>query len=139
MRNVPVPTAFDYVIVQVVPRVDRDERMNAGVVLFSPAAAYLGCTIALDEARLRALAPEVDLGAVTGQLEAIRAVCAGDPAAGPIAGLSASERFHWLSAPRSTVVQPSAPHTGVCDDPAGALERLFRASVTVSAPPARRT
>jgi Protein of unknown function (DUF3037) len=134
---VPGHSAFDYVIVQVVPRVDRDERMNAGVVLFSPAAAYLGCAVALDEARLLALAPEVDLSAVTRQLDAIRAVCAGDPAAGPIAQLSISERFHWLSAPRSTVVQPSAPHTGLCDDPAAALGRLFRASVTVAAPPAR--
>ena len=133
----PTPNAFDYVIVQVVPRVDRDERMNAGVVLFSPAAAYLGCAIALDESRLRALAPDLDLGAVARQLDAIRAVCVGDPAAGPIAGLSPSERFHWLSAPRSTVVQPSAPHTGVCDDPAAALDRLFRASVTVPAPRAR--
>ncbi|HEY5088462.1 MAG TPA: DUF3037 domain-containing protein, partial [Polyangia bacterium] len=104
----PTPNAFDYVIVQVVPRVDRDERMNAGVVLFSPSASYLGCEIALDESRLRALAPEIDLPAVTRQLDAIRALCAGDPAAGPIAQLSVSERFHWLSAPRSTVVQPSA-------------------------------
>ena len=135
----PTPNGFDYVIVQVVPRVDRDERMNAGVVLFSPSAAYLGCQIALDESRLRALAPEIDLPAVTRQLDAIRAVCTGDPAAGPIAQLSVSERFHWLSAPRSTVVQPSASHTGVCDDPAAALERLFRASVTVPAPPAHRT
>lgn len=139
MQNVPAQTAFDYVILQVVPRVDRDERINAGVVLFSPAAAYLGCRIALDESRLRALAPEVDLAAVARQLDGIRAICAGDPAAGPIAGLSASERFHWLSAPRSTVVQPSAPHTGLCEDPPAALERLFRGAVTVSAPPARRT
>ena len=133
----PAPNAFDYVIVQVVPRVDRDERMNAGVVLFSPAASYLGCAIALDESRLRALASDIDVGAVTRQLDAIRAVCAGDPAAGPIAQLSVSERFHWLSAPRSTVVQPSAAHPGICDDPAVALERLFRATVTVPAPRAR--
>jgi hypothetical protein len=131
---VPAPIAFDYVIVQVVPRVDRDERMNAGVVLFSPGAAYLGCAFALDATRLLALAPDVDLAAVTRQLAAIRAVCAGDPAAGPIARLSPSERFHWLSAPRSTVVQPSAPHTGVCTEPAAALDRLFRAAVAMPAP-----
>lgn len=131
----PAPIAFDYVIVQVVPRVDRDERMNAGVVLFSPGAAYLGCAFALDTGRLLALAPDVDLAAVTRQLDAIHAVCAGDPAAGPIARLSPSERFHWLSAPRSTVVQPSAPHTGMCTDPADALDRLFR-SVVVAAPAA---
>lgn len=122
--------AFDYTIVQIVPRVERDERINAGVILFCPAAAFLGCRIALDEGRLRALAPDVDVAAVSAQLEAVRAVCAGDRAAGPIAGLSASERFHWLATPRSTVVQPSPPHAGLCDDPATALDHLFAASVS---------
>ena len=121
--------AFDYALIQVVPRVDRDERINAGVILFCPAAAFLGCRIALDAGRLRALAPDADVAAVNAQLEAVRAVCAGDPGAGPIARLSPSERFHWLSTPRSTVVQPSAPHAGLCDDPAAALDRLFAASV----------
>ena len=121
--------AFDYTIVQVVPRVDRDERINAGVILFCPAAAFLGCRIALDAGRLRALAPDADVAAVNAQLEAVRAVCAGDAGAGPIARLSSSERFHWLATPRSTVVQPSAPHAGLCDDPTAALERLFAASV----------
>ena len=123
------PRAFDYTVLQVVPRVDRDERMNAGVILFCPAAGFLGCRIALDAARLRALAPDVDVDAVNVQLEAVRAVCAGDAAAGPIARLSPSERFHWLSTPRSTVVQPSPPHAGLCDDPAAALDRLFAAAV----------
>lgn len=121
--------AFDYVIVQVVPRVDRDERLNVGVILFSPAAAYLGCRLELNEARLRAFAPDLDVAAVSSHLDAIRAVCAGDAAAGPIARLSASERFHWLSAPRSTVVQPSAAHAGLCDEPAAALDRVFRLAV----------
>ena len=121
--------AFDYVIVQVVPRVDRDERLNAGVVLFCPAAAFLGCRIALDEQRVRALAPDVDLAAVGAQLDAIRAICAGDAAAGPIARLTPSERFHWLATPRSTVVQPSVAHAGLCDDPATALTRLFDSAV----------
>ena len=123
------PLAFDYTIVQVVPRVERDERINAGVILFCPAAAFLGCRIALDERRLRALAPDVDVAAVNAQLDAVRAVCAGDVGAGPIARLSPSERFHWLSTPRSTVVQPTPPHAGLCDDPAAALDRLFAASV----------
>ncbi len=122
--------AFDYTIVQVVPRVDRDERINAGVILFCPAAAFLGCRIALDTAVLRALAPDADVAAITAQLDAVRAVCTGDPAAGPIAQLSPSERFHWLSTPRSTVVQPSPPHAGLCDEPAAALDRLFAASVS---------
>ena len=121
--------AFDYAIVQVVPRVDRDERINAGVILFCPAAAFLGCRIALDQARLRALAPAVDLTAVAAQLDAIRAVCAGDPDAGPIARLSPSERYHWLTTPRSTIVQPSVAHAGLCDDPARALDRLFSSAV----------
>jgi hypothetical protein len=126
---VSAPLAFDYTIVQVVPRVDRDERINAGVILFCPAAAFLGCRIGLDERRLRALAPDVDVAAVNAQLDAIRAICAGDAGAGPIARLSPSERFHWLSTPRSTVVQPSPPHAGLCDDPAAALDRLFTAVV----------
>ena len=123
--------AFDYVIVQVVPRVDRDERLNVGVILFCPAAAYLGCRIALDERRLRALAPDGDLSALAGQLEAIRAVAAGNAAAGPIAALPPSERFHWLSAHRSTIVQPTSPHAGLCDDPAAALEHLFQTAVAL--------
>jgi hypothetical protein len=123
--------AFDYVIVQVVPRVDRDERLNVGVILFSPAAAYLGCRIVLDERRLRALGPDVDLAALAGQLQAIRAVAAGEVTAGPIAALPPSERFHWLSAPRSTIVQPTSPHAGLCDDPAAALEHLFQTVVAV--------
>jgi len=126
---VSAPLAFDYTIIQVVPRVDRDERINAGVILFCPAAAFLGCRIALDAGRLRAIAPDADVAAVNAQLEAVRAVCAGDAGAGPIARLSPSERFHWLSTPRSTVVQPSAPHAGLCDEPAAALDRLFAASV----------
>ena len=121
--------AFDYALIQIVPRVDRDERLNAGVVLFCPAAGFLGGRIALDEARLRALAPAADLRAIAAQLEAVRAVCAGDPEAGPIARLSASERFHWLTAPRSTVVQPSLAHAGLCEDPAVALEGLFASAV----------
>jgi len=123
--------AFDYVIVQVVPRVDRDERLNVGVILFCPTAGYLGCRIALDEGRLRALAPDVDVAALASQLEAIRAVAAGAPTAGPIAELPPSERFHWLSAPRSTIVQPTAPHAGLSDDPAAALEHLFQTAVAV--------
>lgn len=121
--------AFDYAFVQLVPRVERDERINAGVILFCPTAGFLGCRIALDEGRVRALAPQVDLGAIAAQLDAINAVCVGEPGAGPIARLSASERFHWLTAPRSTVVQPSVAHVGLCEDPAAALDHLFLAAV----------
>ena len=118
-------------IVRVVPRVDRDERLNVGVILFCPAAAFLGCRIALDADRLRALAPGADVAAIARQLEAVRAVAAGEAGAGPIAALSPSERFHWLSAPRSTMLQPSDPHAGLCDDPSAALEHLFQTAVLV--------
>jgi hypothetical protein len=129
-----VRRAFDYVIVQVVPRVERDERLNLGAILFCPGAGFLGCLLAGDEieSRLGPLASGLDLPAVHRQLEAIRAVCAGEPSAGPIARLSRSERFHWLSAPRSTVVQPSVAHAGLCEDPALALVRVFEAEVARS-------
>ncbi|HVR61088.1 MAG TPA: DUF3037 domain-containing protein [Polyangia bacterium] len=127
--------AFDYVLVQVVPRVDRDERFNAGVILHCAAAAFLGCRLALDQARARAFAPDLDVAGVARQLDAIRAVCAGDAAAGPVAALSPSERFHWLAAPRSTVVQPSVAHVGVCDDPETALDRIFAATVPRASSP----
>jgi hypothetical protein len=127
--------AFDYVIVQVVPRVERDERVNAGVIVFCPTAGYLGARIVSDraaaEARWRALAPgvELDVEGVWQQLEAIRAIAGGDAGAGPIAALSISERFHWLSAARSTIVQTSVGHAGVCADPAAALDHLFATQV----------
>lgn len=120
-----VRRAFDYLMVQVVPRVDRDERRNVGVILFCPTAAFLGCRFSNSDDRLRLFAPELDLVAVNRQLDAIQAVCVGDPAAGPVARLPISQRFHWLSAPRSTVVQPSAAHVGLCRDPATALDTLF--------------
>ena len=126
----PAAAAFDYAVVRVVPRVDRDELLNAGVILFCAERDYLGCALTLDQARLRALAPDLDAGAalaVARHLDGIRAICAGDPSAGPIAALSASERFHWLTAPRSTMVQTSPIHAGRCDDPPAALERLFHA------------
>ena len=131
------PRPFDYVIVQAVPRVDRDERLNLGVILFCPTAAFLGCRLARNDARLWAIDRTLDAAAVARQMGAIEAVCLGASDAGPIARLSASERFHWLSAPRSTVVQPSAAHVGLCVDPESALEALFNAAVglDLTAPP----
>lgn len=132
----PARSAFDYAVLRVVPDVAREEFINVGVVLFSPALAYLGCRIALDEPRLRALAPDAgadDVTAIRRHLDGVGAVCAGDRGAGPIAALSLSERFHWLTAPRNTVVQPSQVHAGLCDDPAATLDRLFRALVAVGA------
>jgi hypothetical protein len=116
--------SYDYAIVRVVPRVERGEQINAGVILSCPTRDYLAARIALDEARLRALSPATDIGEIRIALASIPKIAAGDPAGGPIAALPRGERFHWLVAPRSAVIQPSAVHTGLCRDPAEALAQL---------------
>jgi hypothetical protein len=118
------PSPFQYAVVRVVPRVERGECVNAGVVLFCRQRRYLAARVALDERRLLALAPDVDLDAVRGHLDALGRVAAGDASAGAIAALPASERFHWLVAPSSTIIQCSPVHTGLTGDPAAELERL---------------
>jgi hypothetical protein len=117
--------AFDYGIVRVVPRVDRGEFVNAGVILFCSTAGYLDCRIALDRARLQALDPSIDAALVESYLEIIPRVCAGGGEAGSIGMLPQRARFHWLVAPRSTIIQMSPVHSGVHADPAAALEHLF--------------
>lgn len=119
------PAQFQYAVVRVVPRVERGESLNAGVIVLSRPARFLGARVYLDEARLKAIAPEADPASILPHLEAIERIAAGDPSAGPIAGLSIAERFHWLTAPSSTVIQPSEVHTGLCEDPELELERLF--------------
>jgi hypothetical protein len=126
---VPAPLAFSYAVVRVVPRVEREEFVNVGVILFCAERRYLGCRLLLDEARLRALAPGVDAAEIARHLDALRAVCEADAAGGPIAALSASERFHWLVAPRSAAIQTSAAHAGISDDPEATLARLFETLV----------
>jgi hypothetical protein len=121
---VPTLSSYEYAIVRVVPYVDREEFINAGVVLFARTVPFLGARIALDRARLLALAPTVDLVEVERQLALIPLICQGDRSGGPIAELSPAERFHWLVAPRSTVIQPSPVHAGLCDDPQAALDSL---------------
>jgi hypothetical protein len=121
----PEPAPFQYAIVRVVPRIERGECFNAGVVLFCRPRRFLAARTALDEARLAALAPGVEPAIVRPHLQAIERVAAGDPAGGPIAALPAPQRFHWLVAPSSTIVQPSEVHTGLSDDPARELEHLF--------------
>jgi molybdopterin-guanine dinucleotide biosynthesis protein len=116
---------FDYAVVRVVPRVDRGELLNAGVIVFSPTAGFLDCRIELDHARLLALAPSIDIAVVESYLEAIPKICAGGGEAGSIGDLPQRARFHWLVAPRSTVIQTSAVHSGVHEDPKIALEGLF--------------
>ena len=120
----PAASSFDYAILRVVPRVDREEFINAGVVVLCLEKKYLDARIALDADRLRALWPEVDVDLVREHLDAVLRICQGDPSAGPIAKLSQRERFHWLTSPRSTIIQPSPVHTGMCDSPEGILDRL---------------
>lgn len=117
--------SFDYAVVRVVPLVERGEFVNAGVVLLCREAEFLDARFHLDEGRLRALCPDAPVAAVQAHLDVMARICAGDPAGGPIAGLDRPARFHWLVAPRSTVVQTSPVHCGLCDDPAEALDALF--------------
>ena len=117
--------SYDYSVIRVVPDVARGEFLNAGVILFAKSHRALLSRIALDEERLRALAPEADVRVIRSHLESIERICQGGPAAGPHAGLTASERFHWLTAPRSTVIQLSPVHSGICDDPEREADRLF--------------
>jgi hypothetical protein len=135
MRRVPMPDdlsragngglPFQYAILRVVPDVERGERLNAGVVLFCRPRRYLDALVKLDEDLLQRLAPGAVLEPIRRHLELMPRLCAGDPSAGPIAHLDQAERFHWIVAPSSTVVQPSAVHTGVTSDPAGTLEGLM--------------
>ncbi|MCU1327163.1 MAG: hypothetical protein JWN34_2533 [Bryobacterales bacterium] len=120
---------FDYAIVRVVPRVERGEFVNAGVILFCLSRKLLLSKFAVDEAKLRALSPTIDIDSVHQHLAALQRICAGDPDAGPVAQLSVRERFHWLVAPRSTMIQTSPVHSGLCDSPEHALLRLFQSLV----------
>ncbi len=117
-------SVFQYAIVRVVPRVERGECLNVGVVLLCRPRRFLRARIHLDEGRLAAFAPDLDPALIRPHLEAIERVAAGDPTAGPIARLGRAERFHWLVAPASTIIQPSEVHTGLCDDPAAELDHL---------------
>ena len=121
----PPRSAFQYAIVRVLPRVERGECLNVGVILLCRARRYLGARIALHEERLIAFAPDLDPATIRPHLDAIERVAAGDPAAGPIARLSQPERFHWLVAPASTIIQASEVHSGLCNDPAAELDHLI--------------
>jgi hypothetical protein len=124
------PSPFQYALVRVVPDVERGECLNAGVIVFCRPRRFLAARVAVDEARLRALAPEIDLEAVRAHLNGVARIAAGDPSAGPIAALTPSERFHWLVAPASTIIQPSPVHTGLTEDPEAELDRLVRRLVS---------
>jgi hypothetical protein len=124
-----LPSPFEYALLRVVPRVERGEFVNAGVVLYCQEKRFLEAAIDLDPERLRALDPRLDPETVRAHLEAARRVCAGGPGAGPIGLLPPVQRFGWLVAPRSTVVQPGPVHTGLAEDPQKALDHLLETMV----------
>jgi hypothetical protein len=124
-------SSFDYAVIRVVPRVEREEFINAGVLLFCLERDFLAARVEVNESRLRALWPEIDVELVRQHLAAIPRICAGSPDAGPIGRLSLRERFHWLVAPRSTIIQVSPVHSGLCESPDRALDELFRQMVLV--------
>jgi hypothetical protein len=117
--------SYDYAVIRVVPRVDREEFLNVGVIISCPAKDFLEARIELDESRLLAFDPTLDIEAIRIHLASIPRICTGGPDAGPIGQLSQRERFHWLVAPRSTIIQTSRVHTGRCTDPDPVSERLL--------------
>ncbi|MBL8937478.1 MAG: DUF3037 domain-containing protein [Archangium sp.] len=125
----PAPNAFDYAIIRVVPRVERDEFINAGVIVHCPTRDFLEARVWLDEARLKALFPAIDVADVRAHLEVFPRIAAGDETAGPIAQLPRSQRFHWLVAPRSTMLQTSPVHAGMAHTPDDVLGQLMTSFV----------
>ena len=123
---------YDYAIIRVVPRVEREEFVNVGVIVSCPARGFLEARIELDERRLMALDSTLDVASVRTHLATIPAICRGGAQAGPIGQLSQRERFHWLVAPRSTIIQTSPVHTGYCKDPTAVLEHLLDTMVRPS-------
>ena len=120
---------YDYAVIRVVPRVEREEFINVGVILSCEASRYLEARIELDEARLRALAPDLDIESVSRHLQAVTAICRGGPGTGPIGLLPQRARFHWLTAKRSSILQTSPVHTGKCSDMDAIMEHLLRRMV----------
>jgi len=117
--------AYTYAVIRLVPDIERGEQVNVGLVLFAQTVRFLGLRHRLDERKVAAIAPACDAAVVRAQLEALEAVAAGSREGGPIARLTPAERFHWLTAPSSTILQPGPVHTGMTGDPAATLERLF--------------
>jgi Protein of unknown function (DUF3037) len=122
---VSAQSSFDYAVIRVVPRVEREEFVNAGVIVFCLERNFLAARVYVNAERLKALWPELDVELIHQHLEAFPKIAAGDLSAGPIAHLSQRERFHWLVSPRSTMIQVSPVHTGICGDPERSLARLF--------------
>ena len=120
---------YDYAIFRVVPRVEREEFVNVGVIVSCPAKEFLEAKVELDEQRVLSIDSSLDIESIRAHLATIPAICAGGGDAGPIGQLSQRERFHWLVSPRSTTIQPSSVHTGQCKDPEEVLEQLLRTMV----------
>jgi len=131
---VPEHSTYDYAVIRVVPRVDREEFVNVGVIVSCPERQFLDCRIEVDEARLRALWPAIDLDVVRRHLASIPAICRGGDDAGAIGRLPPRERFRWLIAPRSTIIQASPAHTGRCGDPPSLIEHLLETMVRSGTP-----
>jgi hypothetical protein len=121
--------SYDYAVIRVVPRVEREEFVNVGIVLSCERAGFLQARIALDEARVRALDPHVDMDSVRRHLDAIVAICSGGPGSGPIGRLPPRARFHWLTAKRSAIIQISPAHMGRCTDLEAVMDHLMRRMV----------
>jgi hypothetical protein len=121
----PARAAFEYSVIRVAPCVEREEFVNAGVILFCKLRRFLAARIELDEARLLALQPRADVVEIRRQLDLIPIIAAGGEPAGELGALPQAERFRWLASPRNTVVQPSPVHPGLCDDPHSALDEIF--------------
>jgi hypothetical protein len=130
---------YDYAIIRAVPRVERGERINVGVIVSCVDGDFLDGRFEVDEARLQALDATIDLDAVRAAIASMTAVCAGGAAAGPLGALPARERFRWLVSPRSTIIQPSRVHTGRARDPVAALDHLFATVVRPNRAPERES
>lgn len=131
--SMPAPLLYEYAVIRVVPRVERDEFINAGVVLYCRQKKLLLVRVALDEERLLGLAPGVDLAEIQAYLQAFTKIARGEKSGSPIAALDAASRFRWLTAVRSTVIQTSRVHPGLCEEPEAALDKLFRQLVALPA------
>ena len=122
----PATSSYDYAIIRIVPYVERGECINIGIILFCRTRRFLGMMLHLDQQRLSVFAPQLDLPAVQQQLEHLQQVCDGKEGSGPIGQLLQSERFHWLVAPHSTIIQSSSVHSGMCNDPEATLQNLLK-------------
>lgn len=125
----PALSSYDYALIRVVPNVERGEFLNVGVLLFCRTRRFLDMRIHLDEGRALAVAPDLDLAAVRQQLDNIACICEGGTRAGVLGKMTQSERFHWLVSPRSTILQTSPVHTGLCTDPADTLDHVLKTMV----------